>query len=191
MPRFLNILRIFFCNIGCYEEYRLRTSNRFLREELFQLEQGICTNCQLDCHKLVKNLKPLSLERGRQYINKVAPKIASRKSFDSSSFNVKKSRRHIKVDKLVSDPSEGNAGRADHIVPVYKGGERRSIRTKAKKKLKAIMADLKKAPNKENGASCGKDNGSLEIIEEIPDDELLVNVPGSAYSAGINSCLQT
>ncbi|KAE8731957.1 hypothetical protein F3Y22_tig00002338pilonHSYRG00223 [Hibiscus syriacus] len=189
-----------FCNIGCYEEYRLRTSNRFLREELFQLEHGICTNCQLDCHKLVKNLKPLSLERRQEYVNRVAPKIASQK---------------ILVEKLVSDPSEGNAWHADHIVPVYRGGgecrlenmrtlcvachavvtaeqcaERRSMRTKAKKKLKAIMADLKNAQNKENNASCGKDNGPFEIIEEIPEDELLVNVPGSAYSAGTNSSLQ-
>ncbi|KAK8694990.1 hypothetical protein V6N13_072533 [Hibiscus sabdariffa] len=189
-----------FCNIGCYEEYRLRTSNRFLRQELFQLEHGICTNCQLDCHKLVKNLKPLSFERRREYINKVAPNIASQKSL---------------VDKLVSDPFEGNAWHADHIVPVYRGGgecrlenmrtlcvachavvtaeqcaERRSMRTKAKKKLKAIMADLKKAENIENNASSGKDYGPSEIIE-IPDDELLVNVPGSAYSSGTNSSLQT
>ncbi|TYI35645.1 hypothetical protein ES332_A03G090200v1 [Gossypium tomentosum] len=190
-----------FCNLGCYEEYRLRTSSSFIREELFQLEHGICTNCQLDCHQLVKHLKPLSLERRWEYIARVAPKIASQKSL---------------VDKLVSDPSEGNAWHADHIVPVYRGGgecrlenmrtlcvachavvtaaqciERRSIRTKAKKKLKAIMADLKKAENMEKNSSCGKDQGPSEIVEDIPEDELLVNVPGSAYSGGLNCSIQS
>ncbi|XP_052483259.1 uncharacterized protein LOC105788446 isoform X3 [Gossypium raimondii] len=190
-----------FCKLGCYEEYRLRTSSSFIREELFQLEHGICTNCQLDCHQLVKHLKPLTLERRREYIARVAPKIASQKSL---------------VDKLVSDPSEGNAWHADHIVPVYRGGgecrlenmrtlcvachavvtaaqctERRSIRAKAKKKLKAIMAGLKKAENMENNSSCGKDQGPSEIVEDIPEDELLVNVPGSAYSGGVNYNIQS
>ncbi|KAK8306222.1 hypothetical protein V6Z12_D03G113400 [Gossypium hirsutum] len=190
-----------FCKLGCYEEYRLRTSSSFIREELFQLEHGICTNCQLDCHQLVKHLKPLTLERRREYIARVAPKIASQKSL---------------VDKLVSDPSEGNAWHADHIVPVYRGGgecrlenmrtlcvachavvtaaqciERRSIRAKAKKKLKVIMADLKKAENMENNSSCGKDQGPSEIVEDIPEDELLVNVPGSAYSGGVNYNIQS
>ncbi|XVF50048.1 hypothetical protein PTKIN_Ptkin04bG0063400 [Pterospermum kingtungense] len=188
-PEYLEDL---FCNLGCYEEYRLRTSNRFIRQELFQIEHGVCTNCQLDCHQLVKHLKPLSSDKRREYIARVAPKIADRKSL---------------VDKLVSVPSEGNAWHADHIVPVYRGGgecrlenmrtlcvachadvtaaqciERRSMRMKAKKKLKAIISDLRNAENIEKNASCGKDQEPSEIIEDIPEDELLVNVPGSAYS---------
>ncbi|XVF11849.1 hypothetical protein REPUB_Repub08aG0062600 [Reevesia pubescens] len=197
MPEYFEDL---FCNLVCYEEYRLRTSNRSLREELFQIENGICTNCQLDCHQLVKHLKPLSSERRREYIAKVAPKIASQKRL---------------FDKLVSDPSEGNAWHADHIIPVYRGGgecrlenmrtlcvachadvtaaqcaERRSMRIKAKKKLKGIMSDLRNSENIENNASCGKDQGPSEITEDIPEDELLVNVPGSAYSGGISSSPQ-
>ncbi|KDO54572.1 hypothetical protein CISIN_1g001912mg [Citrus sinensis] len=69
-----------FCNLDCYEEYRLRTSGRFLREELFRIEHGVCTNCQLDCHKLVKHIKPLSLEQRRKYIVRVAPNVASRQN---------------------------------------------------------------------------------------------------------------
>ncbi|XVE56866.1 hypothetical protein DITRI_Ditri04bG0044700 [Diplodiscus trichospermus] len=193
MPEYFEDL---FCNLGCYEEYRLRTSNRSLRQELFQIEHGICTNCQLDCHQLVKHLKPLSSERRREYIAKVAPKIASQESL---------------VDKLVNDPSEGNAWHADHIVPVYRGGgecrlenmrtlcvachadvtaaqcaERRSVRINAKKNLKAIMRDLRNAENTEKNASCEKDQGPSNITEDITEDELLVNVPGSAYSVATN-----
>ncbi|XP_044484678.1 DNA annealing helicase and endonuclease ZRANB3 isoform X2 [Mangifera indica] len=141
-----------FCNLGCYEEYRLRTSGRFLREELFQIEHGICMNCQLDCHKLVKHIKPLSLDQRQKYVEKVAPNVARWKNL---------------LEKLVNDPTEGNAWHADHIIPVYRGGgecrlenmrtlcvachynvtkaqcaERRSTRAKARKQLKAIMSDI-------------------------------------------------
>ncbi|KAL5746769.1 hypothetical protein ACOSQ2_024066 [Xanthoceras sorbifolium] len=177
-----------FCNLECYEEYRIRTSGRFLRQELFQIEHGICTNCQLDCHKLVKHIKPLSLERRRKYIEEVAPKVASRKNL---------------LEKLVNDPTEGNAWHADHIVPVYRGGgecrlenmrtlcvachyevtaaqcaERRSTRAMARKQLKVIIKDLKNDQNVNRIGSYIKDQ------ENIVEEELFVEVPGSSYSRG-------
>ncbi|KAL6580219.1 hypothetical protein OROMI_008243 [Orobanche minor] len=66
------------CNLDCFEEYRSRTSNRFIREEIFKIERGICTNCKLKCHQLVKDLKLLSIEKRQEYIRKVAPTIAKR-----------------------------------------------------------------------------------------------------------------
>ncbi|XP_052180082.1 uncharacterized protein LOC127793271 isoform X4 [Diospyros lotus] len=103
-PEFLEDL---FCKLSCYEEYRLRTSKRFLRQELFEIERGICTKCKLDCHQLVEHIRPLSYEKRQKYIEKVAPKLAGRKKL---------------LEKLVHDPTEGNAWHADHIVPVYQGG---------------------------------------------------------------------
>ncbi|KAL3575186.1 hypothetical protein D5086_023287 [Populus alba] len=142
-----------FCNLICCEEYRLRTSSRSLRQELFEIEHGVCTICQLDCHQLVRTIKPLSLERRREYIEEVAPNVASQKKL---------------LDKLANDPSEGNAWHADHIVPVYRGGgecklenmrtlcvachssvtaaqraERCSTREQARKQLQVIMNDIK------------------------------------------------
>ncbi|XAR50004.1 DNA helicase [Bertholletia excelsa] len=69
-----------FCKLSCYEEYRLRTSARFLRQELFQRERGICTVCQLDCHELVKRIKPLSLATRKNYIEKKAPNLVKHKN---------------------------------------------------------------------------------------------------------------
>ena len=104
-----------FCSVACYEEYRSRTSGRFLREvfilatsfcvaknmtwlhlwwlfleflfltsffmfqELFQIERGICSNCQLDCHRLVQHLKPLTIENREKYIEREAPQLAKNK----------------------------------------------------------------------------------------------------------------
>ncbi|XP_062116617.1 uncharacterized protein LOC133830616 isoform X2 [Humulus lupulus] len=183
-----------FCDLECYEEYRIRTSNRSLRQELFQLENGICTNCHLDCHKLVVYIRPLSLAKRREYIEKVAPKIASREKL---------------LEKLIKDPTEGNAWHADHIVPVYRGGgecklenmrtlciachsdvtkaqcaERRSTRARAKKQLKAIMNGLKDVQNNEQTEA--NDQGISKILKNVFEDELLVKVPGSAYSSGNN-----
>ncbi|KAJ8753320.1 hypothetical protein K2173_019719 [Erythroxylum novogranatense] len=175
-----------FCGLSCYEEYRSRTSSAFLRKELFQIEHGICSICQLDCHQLVKTIKPLSLERRTEYIEKVAPKVASRKKL---------------LDKLANDPSEANAWHADHIIPVYRGGgecklenmrtlcvachydvtaaqcaERRITRAKARKQLKTTI----------RGLTCREDTAENAIAlkgeEDITEEELLVKVPGSSYS---------
>ncbi|CAI9284011.1 unnamed protein product [Lactuca saligna] len=167
-----------FCDLECHEEYRLRTSNRLLRKMLAQIEHGVCTNCHLDCRKLVKNIKPLSLEKRREFIMREAPKLAARKNA---------------LEKLISDPTEGNAWHADHIVPVYQGGgecrlenmrtlciachadvtlaqccERRSERAKAKKQLKRLLANITLVNN-------------CKEKETDDDDLLVVNVPGSAY----------
>ncbi|KAM6593938.1 hypothetical protein CsatA_001641 [Cannabis sativa] len=183
-----------FCDLECYEEYRIRTSNRSLRQELFQLENGICTNCHLDCHKLVVYIRPLSLAKRREYIEKAAPKIASREKL---------------LEKLIKDPTEGNAWHADHIVPVYRGGgecklenmrtlciachsdvtkaqcaERRLTRARAKKQLKAIMNGLKNVQNNEQTEA--NDQGISKIQGNVFEDELLVKVPGSAYCSGNN-----
>lgn len=187
-----------FCNLSCYEEYRFRTSNRFLRQELFQIERGICANCRLDCHKLVEHLRALSTAKRLKYIEKVAPKLASRKKL---------------LDKLVQDPSEGNAWHADHIVPVYQGGgecrlenmrtlcvvchadvtalqsaERRLARIEAKKQLKVIMNGLRNIRETEQNGSNLKD---CDQMENIVDDELLIEVPGSAYSGAGNGVTRT
>ncbi|KAG0450021.1 hypothetical protein HPP92_027111, partial [Vanilla planifolia] len=104
VPEFFEDL---FCNIGCFQEFRIRTSQKALRKELFGIEHGVCVMCNLDCHKLVKSLMPLSIANRRSYIERIAPGLAKKKKL---------------LDKLVCAPVEGNAWHADHIVPVFKGG---------------------------------------------------------------------
>lgn len=181
-PYFLEDL---FCNLSCYEEYRARTSARFLRDELFQIEHGVCRNCKLDCHKLVKHIRPLSLENRQKYIKEVAPEIGRRKKL---------------LHKIVHDPTEKNTWHADHIIPVYRGGgecrlenmrtlcvachadvtaaqcaERCSKRKEAKKKLEILISGLSNGQNIEQNHAKLKD-------DDISEDELLIKVPGSAYS---------
>ncbi|XP_038880758.1 DNA annealing helicase and endonuclease ZRANB3-like isoform X2 [Benincasa hispida] len=181
-----------FCNLGCYEEYRIRISTTSLRRELFQIERGVCSNCHLDCHKLVKHIRPLTLDMRSDYIEKVAPNLARRKKL---------------LDKIVNNPTEGNAWHADHIVPVYRGGgecrlenmrtlcvachfdvtaeqraERRLVRLKAKKQLRDTITDIKKGGNTERIDTNIQKRLHDEQENVIDDQLILVKVPGSAYS---------
>lgn len=127
-----------------------------------------------------------------------APKLALRKRL---------------LDKLVNDPNEGNAWHADHIVPVFRGGgecllenmrtlcvachsevtaaqcsERRIERDKARKQLKSILKNLKKGHNIKAPEAKSMDPIHITNVEEnVAEDELLVKVPGSAYSGEIKS----
>lgn len=187
-PEYLEDL---FCELACYEDYRTRTSSRYIRQELFQIEHGICTNCKLDCHQLVKRLRPLPLEKRRTYINKAAPELFARKNL---------------LETLVNDPTEGNAWHADHIIPVYQGGgecrlenmrtlcvachadvtaaqcaERKLIRSKARKQLKNTLNELRNNP-KQKDLSADENTKETDSATNEEEDELMIEVPGSAYS---------
>jgi hypothetical protein len=58
--------------------YVIKLLSNYL-QALFQIERAKCSQCKLDCCKLVKHIKPLPLEKQEEYIRKVAPNIASRK----------------------------------------------------------------------------------------------------------------
>ncbi|XP_028548522.1 DNA annealing helicase and endonuclease ZRANB3 isoform X3 [Dendrobium catenatum] len=68
-----------FCNLCCFQEYRVRTSQKALREALFQIEHGVCTMCKLDCHKLVTNIRPLPIAARRNHVENIAPELAKKK----------------------------------------------------------------------------------------------------------------
>nr|CAB3458512.1 unnamed protein product [Digitaria exilis] len=169
-----------FCGLACFQEYRLRTSGRALRQALFQIERGKCSQCTLDCSKLVRHIKPLSMEKREEYIRKAAPNIANRKNL---------------LNKLVREPIDGNAWHADHIIPVYKGGGECNLEnmrtlcvachyvvTRAQhKELKEIRKKAKE--HLKNALNQQKDKAS-EATEEIDVSSLLVTVPGSSYSIG-------
>ncbi|ONK60093.1 uncharacterized protein A4U43_C08F14100 [Asparagus officinalis] len=187
-----------FCNLSCFQEYRIRTSQKALREELFHIEHGVCTQCKLDCHKLVNCLKPLPVAKRKEYVENVAPKLAKQKNL---------------FDKLIYEPVEGNAWHADHIVPVYKGGgecslenmrtlcvgchaevtkaqqtDRKLAKQRAKEQLKTALKELEDTDYMKCNRS-SLDTSVRNVIGEEDvgrvadeDDLLFVEVPGSAYS---------
>ena len=45
------------CRADCEGKFCTRSSGGALRRALFKLERGVCTNCHLDCHSLVTNVR--------------------------------------------------------------------------------------------------------------------------------------
>ncbi|MQL74112.1 hypothetical protein Taro_006452 [Colocasia esculenta] len=105
-----------------------------------------------------------------------------------------------RLDKLINEPTEGNAWHADHIVPVHKGGgecrlenmrtlcvvchsdvtatqraEQRTIRKRAKEQLRIVMKELL------DNATVNLSVEQVEFGNGTKEEGLLVNVPGSAY----------
>ncbi|KAK1679074.1 hypothetical protein QYE76_039922 [Lolium multiflorum] len=168
-----------FCGLACFQLYRSRTSSGYLRQALFQIEHGICSQCKLDCCKLVKYIKPLCKRDREAHIRNVAPKIASRRKL---------------LEKLAREPKDGNAWHADHIVPVYKGGGECTLEN-VRTLCVACHAEVTKAQQKElkelrkkakellrNAINQQKDDAKASEVTEDDDQFLLVAVPGSAYS---------
>lgn len=186
-----------FCNLSCFQEYRIRTSQRALRKALFQIEHGVCAQCKLDCHKLVECIGHLSIENRQKYIEKVAPNLANNKKL---------------LDKLVHEPVEGNAWHADHVVPVYKGGgectlenmrtlcvachsevtkaqraERCLMRMRAKNLLKIAMKELENGSNIKPAKPIDVSGQKEVAAEPVEGSPLFIKVPGSAYSRKKNN----
>uniref|UniRef100_A0A803L9E9 DNA annealing helicase and endonuclease ZRANB3 n=1 Tax=Chenopodium quinoa TaxID=63459 RepID=A0A803L9E9_CHEQI len=174
-----------FCSNVCYDKYRSMTSGRYLRQELFQIERGVCTNCELDCHKLVQHLLPLAVEDREKYIEREAPQLTKHRKL---------------LDKLVREPTEGNAWHADHIIAVFMGGgectlenmrtlcvachaavtaAQRTQRCMENKLYRKALASFRRSNKKKTL----RKNQSSAMEEKLDDDsELLIDVPGSNYS---------
>ncbi|KAJ7564591.1 hypothetical protein O6H91_02G024600 [Diphasiastrum complanatum] len=202
-PKFMEDL---FCKVSCFNEYQLKTSQRYLREELFKIERGVCVKCQLDCHGLVERIRFLPKIQRRVYTIEKAPQFEKHKNL---------------LEKLIEDPTEGNAWHADHIVPVFEGGgecnlenmrtlcvachakvtaeqqkRRRSLVIKAQRSLKFTMEKIlvqRKKRQKLNSSlnlqvtECNKDLDNSKVDRDSDtsdsDGELLeVAVAGSSYS---------
>lgn len=192
-----------FCSLNCFQEYRIRTSQRSLRDALFQIEHGVCTSCKLDCHKLVGYLKPLYVAKRKEHIEEAAPKLASNKNL---------------LEKLIHEPTAGNAWHADHIVPVYKGGgecrlenmrtlcvachyevtadqrvERRLLRKQAKEQLETMLNEMKGSfdvGQVQNSASNSQGQHTSELLQNSSEADLVIRVPGSSYSEGTTDVLK-
>eukprot|EP00850_Spirogloea_muscicola_P004277 SM000018S03642 [mRNA] locus=s18:505658:512598:+ [translate_table: standard] len=134
-----------FCSRVCYEEYLSRTSPRYLRQALFQVERGVCSLCHLDSHSLVVSLKGIKCKiLRREAVLQQAPAFASCP--------------HL-LEKLVESPEDGRAWHADHILPVSEGGGQcgvenlRTLCVVCHKAITQIQAKKRAKLRKENPTS--------------------------------------
>ncbi|KAK3259906.1 hypothetical protein CYMTET_31114 [Cymbomonas tetramitiformis] len=115
-----------FCSDTCMRDFRVKNSGeprdlkpltltpaqlcRALgarRDELFELERGVCTECGVDMHRLCQRIRVLSRSQREKVIFEMAPQFKDHPA---------------RLQVLVNTTWEGNAWHADHKVAVWEGG---------------------------------------------------------------------
>ena len=89
------------CSSECSHEIRIRTSNKYLRECIFQRDNGICEICNLDTKLLAKTALNLDIEKRNIFLRE-------------NNISLKR--------KIWKRKFGGGLWDADHILPVKDGG---------------------------------------------------------------------
>lgn len=83
-----------FCSDSCVHEWKLRTQPGYLREKVFDRDQGVCAACGVNTTQLRNDMRKMDFAARRKFLKEWKLKEGSRKSMWD----------------------------ADHIVPVAEGG---------------------------------------------------------------------
>ncbi|XP_041637359.1 DNA annealing helicase and endonuclease ZRANB3 [Cheilinus undulatus] len=100
-----------FCSHRCQDEFQLRSSQPYMRSQVFEAEKGICQHCGLQAHDLflkVRNAPP-----------------TQRKEMLENSWLAQLSLKQL--NEMIRAPVEGDFWQVDHIRPVYSGGGQCSL----------------------------------------------------------------
>eukprot|EP00759_Apiculatamorpha_spiralis_P021195 PhF_6_TR26185/c0_g1_i2/m.37228 len=96
-----------FCCGQCRGEYFIRRSSGAVRQQVFQLDQGVCRQCNVDCVALGTKLNEVPRSQREGIVLSYCPEAA----------------RYPHILKLMAyGLTQGSLWQADHIVPVKGGG---------------------------------------------------------------------
>ncbi|CAH7195658.1 Zranb3 [Phodopus roborovskii] len=100
-----------FCSQKCQEEFWIRSSNSYLRAQVFATEHGVCQLCRVNAHELFLRVRD-------------APK-SQRKNLLDAAWTAKLPLEQL--NEMLRDPAEGHFWQVDHVKPVYEGGGQCSL----------------------------------------------------------------
>ncbi|XP_071943275.1 DNA annealing helicase and endonuclease ZRANB3-like [Antedon mediterranea] len=96
-----------YCSEKCKDEHKMQgKSSSYIRQQLFQLEHGICQICGLDTHQLFVQIRNLPKSKRKEFLE-----VSKYSSLSVAELN-----------KIIKSPSEGQFWHADHIIAVADGG---------------------------------------------------------------------
>ena len=100
-----------YCSHVCAEEGRLKRGGFYastrVREQVFDMEGGVCQKCGLDAHALFRRIEALHPSERLSVL---------------CDLNWNLPRARVSLERLLQDPKEGDFWQADHIIPVAEGG---------------------------------------------------------------------
>ncbi|NWV33869.1 ZRAB3 endonuclease, partial [Grantiella picta] len=100
-----------FCCLACQEDFSIRSSQSYLRSQVFQIEHGVCQGCQHNAQELYLSVRD-------------APRSQRKQLLESSWMS------HLplaQLNEMIQSPAEGQFWQVDHIQPVYSGGGQCSL----------------------------------------------------------------
>ena len=89
------------CSPECAKEIRIRSNHKFMKQEVYKRDKGICSICKVDTKIIAKNALKLDLKEKTTYLE---------------NYNISSSR------KIWKRKFGGGLWDADHILPVKDGG---------------------------------------------------------------------
>ncbi|XP_078612934.1 DNA annealing helicase and endonuclease ZRANB3-like isoform X1 [Branchiostoma floridae x Branchiostoma japonicum] len=95
-----------YCSTECKEEYRIRMKGGHSRQQLRDTEFGVCQICGTNMRQIFQQVKELPMSERKVFL----------KGTPLSSLPT------AQLNKIITDPREGQFWHADHIVPVADGG---------------------------------------------------------------------
>ncbi|XP_008830671.1 DNA annealing helicase and endonuclease ZRANB3 [Nannospalax galili] len=100
-----------FCSLQCQEEFWIRSSNSFLRAQVFETEHGVCQLCSVNAQELFLRVRD-------------APK-SERKNLLDAAWTSKLPLEQL--NEMIRNPREGHFWQVDHIKAVFEGGGQCSL----------------------------------------------------------------
>ncbi|XP_060113100.1 DNA annealing helicase and endonuclease ZRANB3 [Heteronotia binoei] len=100
-----------FCSHKCQDDFLIRSSQSYMRTQVFEIEHGVCQMCSLNAQEMYLTVRD-------------APKN-QRKSLLESSWLSKLPLTQL--NEIILNPTEGHFWQVDHIKPVYSGGGQCSL----------------------------------------------------------------
>ncbi|NWX25987.1 ZRAB3 endonuclease, partial [Notiomystis cincta] len=100
-----------FCCHACQEDFSIRSSQSYLRSNVFHIEHGVCQCCQHNAQELYLSVRD-------------APRSQRKQLLESSWMS------HLplgQLNEMIRSPAEGQFWQVDHIQPVYSGGGQCSL----------------------------------------------------------------
>ncbi|KAL2087898.1 hypothetical protein ACEWY4_016726 [Coilia grayii] len=100
-----------FCGQACEEDFRVRSSQSYMRARVLETEKGVCQMCGLDGHQLFHRVRDAPAAQRKQILE-----------------NTWLAQLPLKeLNEMIRNPTEGQFWQVDHIKPVYGGGGQCSL----------------------------------------------------------------